>query len=257
MMHQLLIVDDEAPARSRLRKVVKDIESIQVVGEAATGREAVEAFGRHQPDIVLLDVEMPHGDGFFVVEEGIKTGVVPEIIFVTAYDQFAISAFEYGAVDYLLKPVETSRIETAVSRAIERLRQRSAEERVTRLQALLDARSNQPTQQADDNQLWLKENGQSTRVTLDSILFLEADRDYVRITTANTSFHIRGTIADFERRLQSKGFIRTHRSVIVRTDAVAQLLSKGPNSFELALSDGHRQPVGRSYNAKVKRLFGR
>ncbi|MEM1381709.1 MAG: LytTR family DNA-binding domain-containing protein [Pseudomonadota bacterium] len=258
-MYKVLIVDDEAPARGRLSKAVRGMGHVDVVGESSSGEDAVAMLARKQPDVVFLDIEMPHGDGFYVVEEGIKRGFSPEVIFVTAFDRFAVDAFEFGAIDYLLKPAEVPRIRIALDRAIERLQQRSANERAEKMQAFIEARraklsENQNGRERED--LWLKDRGQTHRVAPAEILFIEADRDYVKIETSAATYHVRGTIADFEKRLADHGFLRIHRSLIVQKDVVSSLISKGQNAFEIKLSDGKRLTVGRSYNKTAKEAFG-
>ncbi|MEM9838492.1 MAG: LytTR family DNA-binding domain-containing protein [Pseudomonadota bacterium] len=256
-MYRVLVVDDEAPARSRLSKAIKSVSNVTLIGEAASGEDAVQAIVSKKPDVVFLDVEMPHGDGFFVVEEGMKRGMTPEIIFVTAYDRFAVDAFECGAIDYLLKPTEMSRIEVALERAIERLQQRSASERIVKMQTFMEARrARAAAESSEEDDLWLKDRGQTHRVPLSSVLYIEADRDYVKVETSETSYHVRGTIADYERRLSDSGFLRIHRSIVVRKGAVTSLVSKGQNAYDVALSNEKTLTVGRSFNKAAKSAFG-
>jgi len=258
-VYRVLIVDDEPPARHRLLKALDRLPNVSVAGEASNGQEAVDMLVREVPDIVLLDIEMPHGDGFYVVEEAMKHGLAPEVIFVTAFDRFAIDAFEYGAIDYLLKPPELSRVETALKRAMERIELRSAQDRALKLQALIETRrlrtQGQDEHQVEDD-LWVKESSGRRRVPLDTVLSITADRDYVRIDTEDQSYHVRGTIAKYEAQLQDRGYLRIHRSFIVRRGAVVGLISKGQNSYEVELSNGQRLQVGRSYNAEAKNCFG-
>ncbi|NRA30930.1 MAG: response regulator transcription factor [Parvularculaceae bacterium] len=250
---KVLVVDDEKPARARLIRAISSMDSVRVVGEADSGEAAVSALVKHQPEIVLLDIDMPHGDGFYVVEEAMKLGLVPEVIFVTAYDRFAIAAFEVGAIDYLLKPTEVARIQLAIDRAAQRHHQRSADERAAALQAVIQAGQERGSASSED--LWLREGGQSIRVPMSSLLTVEADRDYVKLSTADRFFHVRGTIGEYEKKLEDHGFLRIHRSAIVRLDAITRLCSKGTNAYEVELLGSRRLPVGRSHNKIVKQLL--
>lgn len=255
-MHRVLIVDDEEPARLRMRRALETVSDVQVVGEASCGKSAAEALSRLTPDIVLLDIEMPEGDGFFVLEEGIARGVVPEVIFVTAFDHYAIEAFEHGATDYLLKPAEFRRVEQAIERAKERLLQRSAEDRARHLrEMMIRAKNKSEIKDPESEYLWVKSRGQIVRVVIPQIITVEADRDYVSLQTKHRVHHVRGTISDFEDKLRGRGFLRVHRSVIVRREAVTALRGKGPNAFEIDLSDGRTLAVGRSYNAQARQAF--
>lgn len=254
-MYKLVIVDDEKPARARLVRAVSSMDAVCVVGEADSGEAAVEAIVELAPEIVLLDIDMPHGDGFFVVKQLVNRGLAPEVIFITAYDRFAIAAFEVGAIDYLLKPTEVSRIQRALERAMRRHEERTAVDRVAALQAAVEAGQVRPPANPVADDLWLKEGGKTIRVPLKSIVSVEADRDYVKVGTQSSFFHVRGTIAEYAKQLEGNGFLRIHRSIIVRVDAVTKLASKGANAYEVELLGEMTMPVGRSYNKTVKRVL--
>src|SRR5690242_7563932 len=212
---RVLIVDDEPPARKRLRALLADEPEVEVIGEAGSGTEAVTMIAAERPDLVLLDIQMPGLDGLGVIRE-IASHDPPLIVFVTAHDEHAIKAFEVEAVDYVLKPVLEPRLREAVRRAVERIRRGGSGDTTREIARLLDryaqSQSSQPA-----TRLPIRRDGSVTFVKVDDIDWLEADGDYVRIHIGKAMHVVRDTIAEIVAKLPAARFVRVHRSIVVNT----------------------------------------
>ncbi|PXX45378.1 LytR/AlgR family response regulator transcription factor [Undibacterium pigrum] len=225
---KILIVDDEAYARDKLRRLVAEHAADALVSEARDGREALECIQKQQPDLVFLDIQMPEMDGITVASQ--LSAPVPLIIFVTAYDQFALQAFDANAIDYLLKPYDEARFLRALQKVQER--------RVGTKKA-----------QAEQH-LLLNEKGRVTVIRLADILRLEAADNYVMIHTAQQQHMMRQTLSGLQERL-GQGFVRCHRSHIVRLDQIAQILPAQKGDAELVLLNDTRLPCSRQHRDEV------
>jgi two-component system LytT family response regulator len=243
-MLRVAIVDDERLARSRLVNAVDDIPDVEVVCEASNGTEAVEKIGRENPSVVLLDIEMPDGDGFHVATKILQLPELPEIIFVTAFSSYATRAFEHGVTDYLLKPFSRQRLLNALDRARERIRLKSLDERSMRLQQLVERLRVERSQKGPSDAIWFRSGGDQIRVLPDQIRYVSADRDYVVIITDQQTIHLRHTISALAQILGYEKFARIHRSHIVRRSAVKALKSLGHGKYEVLLETGEALPVG-------------
>lgn len=179
-MLRVLVVDDERLARKRLTTVLSTLEEVSVVAEAANGADALAAIAKTDPSVVLLDIEMPEGDGFDVINEVLRHERLPEIVFVTAFNSYAVKAYEHGALDYLLKPITRERLGDALDRARERLRLRSAEERAARLQKRLRALQSEAQTPQASTELWFRQGTERVRLFPRQILYASSDRDYVK-----------------------------------------------------------------------------
>jgi two-component system LytT family response regulator len=212
-----LVVDDEPLARSNVTILLRQDPEIDLVGECASGREALAAIRTLRPELVFLDVEMPESDGFDVLA-GLGVEVPPAVVFVTAYDAYALRAFETGALDYLLKPFDAARFGRALRRAKERLPAKLAP--------------------AQPQVLAVKNGGGVTFVKLSEIVWIEAADYYVRLHTAAATHLLRRTMSELERELDPAEFCRIHRSVIVRLDRVRGLEPSVGGEYDVLLDDG-------------------
>jgi two-component system, LytTR family, response regulator len=237
-----LIVDDEAPARAKLRLLLGAEGDVDVVGEASTGREAVAAIKRSRPDVVFLDIQMPGLDGFAVLET-IGVADVPYVVFVTADDTQAIKAFEVGAVDYLLKPFTPTRFEQVVDRARNRL-------------AAPDVAQG-PASAAPGflRRLLVVDNGRALFLAADRIDRVEAERNYVYLHSGGERYRLRATLASIADRLDPAQFLRVNRATVVRLDAVASMTEWAHGDFKVVMKDGTELIWSRRYRAAAERLF--
>jgi len=228
-----VIVDDEAPARGKLRRLLGEMAGVEVVGEADGGLVALERIAALSPDVVLLDVQMPELDGFGVVQ-ALDVALRPSIVFVTAHDEYAVRAFEAQALDYLLKPVAAARLSVAIERArAERARLGPAEQRASlaSLQARLPARPRL-------DRLFVKDRGRVVVVPLDDVEHIEAAENYVRLCTARNEFLHRSTVTALAAALDPQQFVRVSRSSIVRLSAVREIRPAGHGDREVRLGSG-------------------
>lgn len=246
MTLRVLLVDDEAPARRKLRAHLAAEQDVEVVGEAGTGPEAVEAIRRLKPDVVFLDVQMPGLGGFQVLEE-VGLDEAPAVVFVTAFDEFAVDAFEVEAVDYLLKPFHADRFRKALARVRERLSRpgatRDALERV--LKAV------RPDDRRPLERLLVREGERMFFVPLREVARLTAEGNYVRVVTAKGSHLVRETLAGLEARLDPARFARVHRSEIVAVEAVAEIQPLFHGDHEVVLRNGDRVRMSRRYQDRL------
>jgi len=246
-----LIVDDEPPARKRLRDLLANERALELVGEAGSGTEAVRMIRAERPDLVFLDIQMPGTDGFGVIRE-IADDSPPLIVFVTAHDEHAIKAFEVQAVDFVLKPVLEPRLKEAVRRAVERIRG-GARDTSSDLARLLERISQSATPQP--GRLPIKRDGSVTFVRTDDIDWLEADGDYVRIHAGKATHVVRDTIAEVTSKLPAERFVRVHRSIVVNTERIREVQPWFKGDYVLILNDGTKLRSGRTYRTVVQTLI--
>jgi two-component system LytT family response regulator len=252
---RVLIVDDEPPARKRLRALLADEPEVEVIGEAGSGTEAVTMIAAERPDLVLLDIQMPGLDGFGVIRE-IASHDPPLVVFVTAHDEHAIKAFEVQAVDYVLKPVLEPRLKEAVRRAVERIRGGGARDVSGELSRLLERlAAPSPVPQPGAGRLPIKRDGSVTFVRVDDVDWLEADGDYVRIHAGKATHVVRDTIADVMAKLPGERFLRVHRSIVVNTERIREVQPWFKGDYVLILHDGTKLRSGRTYRATVQGLI--
>ncbi|HEV2196955.1 MAG TPA: response regulator [Candidatus Acidoferrum sp.] len=239
-----LIVDDEELARHIIRELLQPHPEIEIVAECANGFEAVKAFAEHKPDLIFLDVQMPKLTGFDVLE---LIGEEVSVIFVTAYDQYAMRAFEVHAVDYLLKPIGRERFEAALARAKERLG-----EKMPVAQEL--AAAARPPQQFLERVV-VKDGTRVTLIPITKLDYVEAQDDYVALASQGKKHLKQQTIASLEACLDPNCFVRIHRSYIVNLERVARIEPYGKDSRLAILSDGARLPVSRTGYARLQSLL--
>lgn len=251
-MIRLLIVDDEAPARTKVRKLLESDTAVEIVGEAKDGEEAVELIRSLEPDLVLLDIQMPRRDGFGVIE-AVGVDQMPAVIFVTAYDEYALAAFEVHAFDYLLKPFAAKRFHKVLDRAKARLENQSAPDVVTRVQELLESVSGHSTFLSRIQVE--KEDEREVLLPVDRIDLIRAERNNVRFVTADGEFVRRGTLTELAGRLDPEKFLRINRSEIVRLDAIQELNPWFHGDYRVRMRNGSTVTWSRRYRAKRKDEF--
>ncbi len=252
MSARVLIVDDEAPARRRLRAQLAKEAGVLVVGEAGSGPEAVEAIRAQRPDLVFLDVQMPGMNGFEVLEK-VGADAAPVVVFVTAYDEFALDAFEVAAVDYLLKPFTEERLRTALTRALAATERREAGR--DSLARLLEDRLGGGRRPLE--RLLVREGERMFFVPAGAIVRLSAEGNYVRIHTTDGSHELRETLARLESRLAAERFVRVHRSEIINLDFVGEIQKLFHGDLIAILKNGDAVRVSRRYAARLLGPAGR
>jgi two-component system, LytTR family, response regulator len=254
-----LVVDDEPLARRGICARLDRAGGIDVVGECGGGREAIRAIQELHPDLVFLDVQMPGIDGFAVVDQ-IGAERMPPVIFVTAYDEHALRAFDAQALDYLLKPVDDERFERMLERARRRVAERresAVGRRVAGLVGDLDTATATAAVRQPDGRLLIKERGRVVLVDIAEVDWVEAEGDYVRLHVAGRSHLLRETMAAMERRLDPIAFSRIHRSTIVNVSRIAELRPVTAREWQVVLRDGRRLALSRRYRARVSAQLGR
>lgn len=248
---RVLIVDDEPLARTHLRQLLAESPGMTVIGECGDGLEAVRRIRDEAPDLVLLDVQIPELDGFGVVRE-IGVERMPVVIFVTAYDEYALQAFDVYALGYLLKPVSRERFAEVLGRARGRIHTGARDDIDSRLGELLE-RMDDARQSVD--RLGIKVDGRVLFVNPDEIDWIEAADNHVRLHMGGgggqRSHLVRGTLTSFEHRLPQRRFLRAHRSTIVNVARIVEVQPWFGGDYVLILAGGKRVTTGRSYRQKV------
>ncbi|HHP7239069.1 LytR/AlgR family response regulator transcription factor [Longibacter sp.] len=259
-----IIVDDEPPARALVDEFLSAYDAIDVVGSAGSVSDAVDCIDAEAPDLVFLDVQMPDGDGFDVLEQ---IDTLPDIIFSTAYDEYAIQAFETGAVDYLLKPYKRSRFDTAVGRVLARHDGRPDPNDANPDREPAPSRTGESSDYADriadllqaakapgdaPERLYVRHGGKIIPVELDDVLWIKADGDYSELHTQENTFLSSKGIGELAERLDERRFARVHRSHIISLGAVDHLRSDDSGGYVARLVDGTRLRVSRSYAPEIR-----
>ena len=243
-----LIVDDEPLARERLASLLAAEQDIEIVGQCRDGEEAVTAIHDHSPDLVFLDVQMPHMNGFEVIE-AIGLERMPLVIFVTAYDQHALRAFQVKALDYLLKPFDRERFIDALQRARKQIEREETGDLGRRLMALVkDLRKDQPR----SDRLVVKSGGRLFFLRADEIDWIEAAGNYVRLHVGTTSHLLRETMNAIEARLDPEKFFRIHRCRIVNMERIQELQPWLNGEYAVLLRTGTRLTLSRGYREKLQ-----
>lgn len=236
----IVIVDDEPLARENLRLRLRDLPGGEIVAECGGGHDALQAIDEHRPDVLFLDIQMPDLDGFEVVDR-IPADRMPVIVFVTAYDRYALEAFQVHALDYLLKPFSANRFETAWTHA---------REQVLRL------RQDQGHPHPYAGRLLVKTGGRISFLKADEIDWIEANGDYAKVHCGQRSHLLRRTLSDLAGCMADKGFVRISRSVIVNLDRVRELAPMKKGEYRIALHGGVQLKLTRSYRSQLEALMG-
>lgn len=265
---RVLIVDDEPLALRGLKLRLAEFSEIEIVGEATNGREAVKAIKQHLPDLVFLDIQMPGLDGFGVVRAMIGAPA-PLFVFVTAYDKYAIDAFEANALDYLVKPVDEERLKDAIHRAREAMKSRAAAQRESRLVELLASLSDDDRDRIKEliaepewtekerysERLSFKDGSKVVMLNADEIDWIDAAGDYMCIHAAGKTHIIRETMKTLQARLDPSRFQRVHRSAIVNVKKVKELHPHSNGEYFIILEGGAELKLSRSYKEVVARFL--
>ncbi len=258
MTMRALIVDDEELARRGIRALLNQAGDVDIVSECCNGREAIEAIGASDPDIVFLDIQMPGKSGFDVID-AIGESRCPYIVFVTAFDKFAVQAFDVHALDYLLKPINEERFHDSLARARAALsgaRDDSLMRRIVQLAADLRHSPDNPLMPPVMDRIPVKVHGRVMIVRVADIDWVEADHDYVLLHVGTKSWLVRETISALETRLAVSGFVRIHRSTLVSASRVRELRPLSKGEFTVVLTDGTELKLSRNYRAALERLAG-
>jgi len=264
-----IIVDDEPLARKGIKNLLNDKENIEIIKECRNGREAVEAINLLAPDLIFLDIQLPVFDGFEVLDR-INLPQTPIIIFVTAYDQYAIQAFEVNALDYLLKPFGNIRFYNAFERALKAIENDIIADLSRKMASLIDShkkivsdkssqnplgRKNFLPQKKYHNRIMVKGAGKISFVDINEIRWFEALEYYVRIHTRDSTYLIRESLKNLDKSLDSKKFIRIHRSAIVRFKEIECITSLSNGNFRVLLNDGTILPLSRKRKYLLDNFF--
>lgn len=255
MSIRTLIVDDEAHARARIRHALKAEPDFEVIGECGNGREALDAIRRYKPDLVFLDIQMPRLTGFDVCAKIAEEKLpAPFIIFCTAYDQYALKAFEVHAIDYLLKPFDSDRFKRALDHARAQLGRAAGSPPTQDLTRLIETLRENVKQ---DARLAFREDGRVVILRAESIDWIESDGNYVRIHCTSESHYIRETLSNLEIQLPADKFMRISRSVLVNLDRVKEFQPLFYGDYAVVMADGTRLTLSRNYRSRLDKLLNK
>lgn len=265
-----IVVDDEPLARKGLMVRLALHEDINIIDDCSNGREALEAIKEHQPDLMFIDIKMPGLNGFDVINEIINQNLpLPIVVFVTAYEEYALKAFEIHAQDYLLKPADDSRIEDAMEKIRERITNKdNAEQKRKLAQLVSDVTGNKSgdiLEAVENNRpinfnqysdiLAIKDAGEVSRVPVKNILWIDAAGDYMCVHTASETHILRQTMKQLEENLDPRIFIRSHRSTMVNKNYISKFCSQLNGEYYLVMNNDKELKVSRSYKDKVKSII--
>jgi two-component system LytT family response regulator len=251
MTLRTLVVDDERLARERVTTLVRDRADLSLIGEAADGRTALDLIVEQRPDLVFLDIQMPELDGFQIIGAlDSETGALPAVVFVTAYDAYALRAFEVAAMDYLLKPVTAERFATAVARVLARARQRSPDDALhVFAEQAAAARTERPTR------FVARRGSKHYFVRVADVDWIAADGNYVQVQTGDTAHLIRDTMHGVEAKLDPEEFVRVHRSAIVAIDRIRSIEAREAGEYLVTLRGGATFVSSRGYSHRIRSLL--
>ncbi|HKD59529.1 MAG TPA: LytTR family DNA-binding domain-containing protein [Terracidiphilus sp.] len=250
---RVLVADDEQPARQRLIDLLRRDEQIASVSEAADGQSAVETIQKEDPDVLFLDVQMPELDGLGVID-AIGVEQMPLTVFVTAYDQHAIRAFEANALDYLLKPFSDERFEATMARVKARLDERSMREFGQRVMKMVSVAPQSPERRLD--RLVVKAGGTTRFIRVIDIDWIEAAGVYVTLHVGGKELLYRAALNDLAEKLDPRRFVRVHRSALINIESIVQLEPISHGEFEAVLKNGSRTRVSRTYRSQLEKRLG-
>ena len=247
-----LVVDDEPLAREMIREMLEGDSDVEVVAECANGREAVEAIKSNKPDVIFLDIQMPELGGFEVLES-FERQETPYIIFVTAYDQYAVRAFEVHAFDYLLKPFDRERFDAAWQRVKKQINIDQTGERDRHILALLEELKTGPRHL---ERLVIKNGGRVFFLNVQDIYCIESEGNYVRVYDNQKGYLLRETISSLEEQLDPKQFRRIHRSAIVKIDKIKEMQPWFHGEYRVIMENGKQLTLSRNYRSNFQGAVG-
>ncbi|EAQ27878.1 two-component response regulator [Erythrobacter sp. NAP1] len=250
---RVFIADDEPLALRRVLRSVKSVDDTEIVGTASDGKEALAVIAATRPDLLLLDIMMPGLTGFELLEH-LDEDQTPSVIFITAFDNFAVDAFAQGVVDYILKPLDDTRLAQAIERARERMELDANQERFAQLRSALSQMNTDfstaiPSPYERD--IWVRENGVVRRVRVEDIDWIEAANDYVSLHTAGGQYLADDSIRSLAKRLNPDQFFQVHRGAIVRIQAISEINREKFSAISLTLKSGARVRVSKSFKRAV------
>jgi two-component system LytT family response regulator len=251
MKIRTLIIEDELVARKRMKRLLADDSEIEIIGECADGREAVITIQKLKPDLIFLDIQIPELDGFDVLK-AIKIEQMPFVIFVTAFNKYAIKAFEFHALDYLLKPFEPERLQSSLDRVKKQIRQENNGDLETRLRSLLESVKSEPKYQ---ERLAIKSGGDILFLKTDEIDWIEPAGNYLRLHVGKESHLLREALGGLESRLDPKKFVRIQRSIIVNATRIKKLHPLFRGEYVVVLQNGIRLTSTQGYRDKLSGLI--
>lgn len=252
----VLLADDEPLALRRLQRLVCEVANVRIIATAVNGDQALALARETAAQVVIIDIKMPGLDGVSVARALVGPVDGPVVIFATAFDRYAVQAFDLAAVDYLLKPFDGARVSEALARARTQLQAREADLRIGELRAIVeDLRADRREGAGFETELWIDGRGGARRILLRDLDWIEAERDYVRLHVGDRGHLVRDSIRGLVERLDPAAFVRIHRSAVVQRDRVMQLAPRPGGGLVAVLSTGARLPVGRSHAAALRRLF--
>lgn len=251
MKIRALIIEDEPVARKRMKRLLAGDSEIEIIGECADGREAVAAIQKLKPDLIFLDIQIPEFDGFDVLK-AIKSEQMPFVIFVTAFDKYAIKAFEFHALDYLLKPFEPERLQSSLDRVKKQIQQKNNGDLENRLRSLLEDVKSEPKYQ---ERLAIKSGGDILFLKTDEIDWIEPAGNYLRLHVGKESHLLRETLGGLESRLDPKKFVRIQRSIIVNATRIKKLHPLFRGEYVVVLQNGIRLTTTQGYRDKLSGLI--
>jgi two-component system LytT family response regulator len=247
-----LVVDDEPLARDMLREMLEDDSEVEIVAECANGREAVEAIKSTKPDLVFLDIQMPEMGGFEVLES-LDPAATPYIIFVTAYDQYAVRAFEVHAFDYLLKPFDRERFDAAWQRVKAQIKTDQSGERDRHILELLQELKSGPRHL---ERLVIKNGGRVFFLNVQDVYCIESEGNYVRVYDNQKGYLLRETISNLEEQLDPRQFRRIHRSAIVKIDRIKEMQPWFHGEYRVIMENGKQLTLSRNYRSNLQGAVG-
>lgn len=249
---RILIVDDEQLARQRIKSLLDPVDGIEIAGECSNGRQAVKSILKLQPDLVFLDIQMPELNGFEVIQT-IGQKDMPVVIFVTAYDQYALRAFEVHAVDYLLKPYDQKRFMVALRNALRELSLRRNSNISDNVDSLI---SSMLAERRILDRILVKSGGRISIIETDQVDWVESAGNYVTLHVGNEKHMIRETMKNMENRLSSDTFTRIHRTVIVNINRIQEIKTHFQGDYAVILQDGSSLPLSRRYRELLIKSLG-
>ncbi len=248
---RVLIIDDEPLARRGIRRLLEADHEFVIVGEAANGRQATTAIETLNPDLVFLDIQMPVLDGLSVVES-IKVDRVPEFVFVTAFDEYAVRAFEAGAIDYVLKPINPERFEKTLERVRPRIH-KNKDGALGRLEQLINTLKNKEGQYIE--RIAVRDGERFQFLTVDEISWISSSGNYIEIHSGNGKYLLRETMEGIERKLDPRRFLRIRRSAIVRFDEIKEVQRLFGGEYSVVMTDGTELRTSRHYRGNLESLI--
>lgn len=248
----VLVVDDEPLARRRVVRLLRALPWVGATEEAAHVPQAIARLERFEAHILLLDIQMPGGSGFDLLARLQGQPEPPVAVFITAFDDRALQAFDASAIDYITKPIEPGRFQLALERARQAVALRGSAQRIAELQEVIANLRTAALQPRGPAELWVKTQGQHVRIAATSITRIQAERDYARIHADGREYLHNASLSELEQRLPAQDFLRIHRSTLVRIGAVCRLAVGAFSSLAVVLADGAVVRVGRTYTAEVR-----